>query len=1100
MIILLISASFTGSILFTLLLRKMDRSRMTLAQIKRMGEIQGQQLDNTTREHLRTINDASLEFTTLIKQSRNLRDQLEANILDYSEKLNSLNQDRELVGAIGKELSQISTTARNVNDQAERVELGLEKLGKADDEFIRIRNGIENLTRTIDIKGAEADARIHQITEHLAEKSASMTDKIIRDVEETLLSMREDMESVIAKVEEFDENQETRENDLNVRMQNFMENLDDELREKSDVVFDKIRGAIHTLEEELQLMSARVAEGTEHSETIKNEIGNLYNVLEEKLSENKSVLTEKWAAEVANFHEEWDVIAQNLEGDWISKSSSIQQSWTDKIKLLEEKWSKEIVEVESNWKSGALDLEQKLEIETARIEEKWILETGRLEEKFGNIENKLLDRFHSLENGLTAIRTTAVESLQNEVSRIRSDLDNFNLEAISRRDEILNETRRMAEGMGDQINLFQEKYIEAENRLVKFAEQEKQAIRAKMESFEDEWDEMEERRLAAVEEKIKNMEIMIDEIRDREIEGLGKEINTFRDDFHRYVQTSHERLDQKAKELQEKLLTSAGDEELHLKKARDKIEEMSNSLDNLTLDLRQSLKQETEHSLAIIHESRKDEKEFIIETKAELKNIRTEVFEKADEAYDTIHEFEKTQAKIDQSSRNALEELDNYRDEILENLETRAMKFITVQDEKLGQLSKTIDEKISHHLTSLVDRGQFKLEELEKRTSDSIRDTAVRIENDLETARNDFKKIRDEVKSEMLKNTAIKEEIFSAISKDSMRFKKFEDRLEAIDRAQELAEKLDETVEILSDRLDMAREENSKIDQYVRNLEAVRLSRKELERELQLLDVQRSKIADTEKYISNINGKVEELHDRMDVISAGEQMADRMEERVIHLSEYKDSFEKFFIDMSEKKKYMENAIRFIEKSKQQVKDAKETAEKLLQKVERAEIRQIDMDQNLQTMESKTNLLNNMEDEIQKVEARFEQMEGLMKDMENRQKQIGTMNRRMEEIRTEGEDLKTEMESLLNEADEKMERLSAFFQTVEKMIDTKDTGVDSREDEMFDRSRKKSASGVADWKREGILSLYLNHKWEPDLIADRMKIDPAVVRAVISSHV
>jgi len=233
-------------------------------------------------------------------------------------------------------------------------------------------------------------------------------------------------------------------------------------------------------------------------------------------------------------------------------------------------------------------------------------------------------------------------------------------------------------------------------------------------------------------------------------------------------------------------------------------------------------------------------------------------------------------------------------------------------------------------------------------------------------------------------------------------------------------------------------------------------------------------------------------------------MADRMEERVMHLSEYKDSFEKFFIEMSEKKKYIENAIRFIEKSKQQIKDAKDTSEKLLNKVERAEIRQIDMDQHLQAMESKTNLLNNMEDEIQKVEARFEQMEGLMKDMENRQKQIGTMNRRMEEIRADGEEMKVEMESLISESDEKMERLSAFYQLVEKMIDGKGNSPDSTEDELFDStSKKKSAKGgsaVADWKRDGILSLYLNHKWEPDLIADRMKIDPAVVRAVISSHV
>ena len=1049
MIILMIAASFTGSVLFTLLLRKMDKNNLKLAQIKRMGEIQSQQLDNSTREHLRSINDASLEFSTLVKQSRQIRDQLEEHLHKYEEKLNLLSEDREIVDSIAKELSTISSTARNVNDQSERIEIGLERMSRAEDEMNRIRNGLENLSQLINQKSMEADTKIHQTIELLAEKSEMRTDEILLNAEETIGTMKDAMDSLEKRLEDFEANHEISENNIHSRIHDFMESLQEETREKSDLFLSSIQNSVISIEDDLQKFTEQMEEGNKKSELIKNQ-----------------------------FH---------------SLSST-----------LNEKWKEESIKFKNRMDEFSAELDDKMEVENSRIEEKWILETGRLEEKFGNIENKLLERFHSLEHGLTAIRTTAVESIQNEVSRIRSDLDNFNLEAITRRDEILNETRRMAEGMGDQINLFQEKYLEAENRLLKFADQEKQAIRTKMESFEEEWNEMEDRRISSVEDKIKNMESMVDEIRDREIEGLNDEIKSFRDDFRIYIQEAHEKLDRQALQIEESLRSSAHEEELQLQKSSEKLEEMSISLDSFAMDLRQSLKQETDHSIALIRETRNNEEESIKRTKEEMGRIRSELIEKADEVESSIREIEKTHKRIDESGRNAAEELKEQKEDILRNLEERAMKFLSEQDVQLGHLTRTIDEKISQHLTSLVDSGQFKLDELEKRTSDSIRDSAKNMEKDLERARNDFRKIRDEVRGEMEKGEALKEEIFEELSKDRLRFKKFEDRLEVIDRAQELTEKLDETVEILTDRLDMAREENAKIDQYVKNLEAVRLSRKELERELQLLDVQRSKLADTENYISGINHRVEELHDRFDIIAAGEQMADRMEERVMHLSEYKDSFEKFFIEMSEKKKYIENAIRFIEKSKQQIKDAKDTSEKLLNKVERAEIRQIDMDQHLQTMESKTNLLNNMEDEIQKVEARFEQMEGLMKDMENRQKQIGTMNRRMEEIRADGEEMKVEMESLISESDEKMERLSAFYQLVEKMIDGKGNSPDSTEDELFDStSKKKSAKGgsaVADWKRDGILSLYLNHKWEPDLIADRMKIDPAVVRAVISSHV
>ncbi|MCB1308096.1 MAG: hypothetical protein KDK30_07955, partial [Leptospiraceae bacterium] len=54
------------------------------------------------------------------------------------------------------------------------------------------------------------------------------------------------------------------------------------------------------------------------------------------------------------------------------------------------------------------------------------------------------------------------------------------------------------------------------------------------------------------------------------------------------------------------------------------------------------------------------------------------------------------------------------------------------------------------------------------------------------------------------------------------------------------------------------------------------------------------------------------------------------------------------------------------------------------------------------------------------------------------------------------------------------------------------------------ARKRSGAGrnaanLPEHKVSGIMSLHLNHKWTPDLIAERMKIDPSVVRAVIASH-
>lgn len=211
--------------------------------------------------------------------------------------------------------------------------------------------------------------------------------------------------------------------------------------------------------------------------------------------------------------------------------------------------------------------------------------------------------------------------------------------------------------------------------------------------------------------------------------------------------------------------------------------------------------------------------------------------------------------------------------------------------------------------------------------------------------------------------------------------------------------------------------------------------------------------------------------------------------------------------MGDRRKFVENAVRHIENSKNQAQNAGETAEKLMQKVERAELRQDHMQESIQSLESRANRLSGLEKEMQRVEARFEQMDGLLIDLEEKQKQIHAMGKRIEEMRESGDDVRQELESLVTEADEKMDRLTAFYQTVDALLDEAarfdSTGAEFSENlAPIQKGRGKAGNGkapVPEHKRNGILSLYLNHKWDADLIAERMKIDPSVVRAVISSH-
>jgi hypothetical protein len=104
-----------------------------------------------------------------------------------------------------------------------------------------------------------------------------------------------------------------------------------------------------------------------------------------------------------------------------------------------------------------------------------------------------------------------------------------------------------------------------------------------------------------------------------------------------------------------------------------------------------------------------------------------------------------------------------------------------------------------------------------------------------------------------------------------------------------------------------------------------------------------------------------------------------------------------------------------------------------------------------------------------------------------------MSKRLSEISDKGGYIKNELESLVSEAIEKMDKLSAFYETVEKMLQEADRATkDSKE------IPEKKRQILDEWKKEGILTLYLKHKWDPELIAERLNIDISLVRAVIST--
>ncbi len=618
----------------------------------------------------------------------------------------------------------------------------------------------------------------------------------------------------------------------------------------------------------------------------------------------------------------------------------------------------------------------------------------------------------------------------------------------------------MAEKMNRQIEGFQEKYIQVENRLMASADESRSYIEEIINDFEDV-------KISKISSRIAALDDEIAELRKQRAESLDLETDQIKDDLKKYSSELAVKLEQELNNAKENLRSAHREEEKNLQSARDELEQIRETLDMIAGDIKTSIRSETDHSITLIKEARKAEEEHFVRVRDDMNRTREELKDRLETLEGQLREAGKFRAKVDEYIKEAAQSVENAGNQVIGRLEQQtkanAVKYMEALQSQLNQ------------------------------------------------ARGEFQKLRTEIGQEAAQARELRDRLSADMSEDRARLEKFMEKLSVIDKAEELTEQLDSTVETLSEKLKEAKTENARMHEFMRGIETIRETRKELESELRLLDAQRERITQAEDHFHDIDRQLTGLGEKFALLARGEEIAEELENRTEQLVQFREEFEKFYDSMNEKRKFMESALRSIEKSKEETRNAVDAATKLISKVERAEHRQEDVAKYLQSLENKAAALRKMESDIQQVEARFEQMEGLFEDLNSRQGQISVMTKKVEDIKSSGEHIKSELESVIHEADEKMDRLSAFYQTVDRMLSQNGTPSEpaaissisekSRTSSSAEKKPKTAAGAgsIPDWKKEGIISLHLKHKWDADLIAEKIKLEPSVVKAVIASY-
>ena len=457
--------------------------------------------------------------------------------------------------------------------------------------------------------------------------------------------------------------------------------------------------------------------------------------------------------------------------------------------------------------------DERFEDRSARIQSK-------IEDRTNSLEKRIQDRFDSIFEQISSQKENLLKGMLDETESLKREMEDLSLQTLSKRDEIINETRRQADQINQTILSFQEKYLEAENKLLRQADSRKQDLIREMETFGEEFqrisgdlkEESLELKKSALQE-LRSFEKDLDQAKARQEDSLRASLTALKFELQEKLHSTYE---DKEKESKEAILHVQS----KIQSLNDKLLEHETSVDDYVADLKQALRETASEILEAvenkaknadsyfeekIQEAERQISVFVAKWEEELYTMRETQFDSVQgienrikqihiEGQELLGAFEKecSEAKVALSStaneearriseslhqgiRFAKEEVERS----LKELESLGEAFFQKQTDKIGRLNETIDSKISSQLTKLLDKGNLQLEELENKISNHLSNVKRNLEDSIKRSKEESKKQIDSYQEDYKKTfMQMTQDNHEVLSESRARFEALRDEIQ----------------------------------------------------------------------------------------------------------------------------------------------------------------------------------------------------------------------------------------------------------------------------------------------------------------------------------
>ncbi len=504
-----------------------------------------------------------------------------------------------------------------------------------------------------------------------------------------------------------------------------LKKVEDDLRIISEAARDvnKQIQFIASARENFGDMTKKLSFLSENMDNMNLQMSQMTTSFDEKLRERSREITN-----------EFYIFSENMKSDLERRETELAQSSRERMMQLSDEFSKNMTEMENRFaESGELlhdNFRLKLNplVRTVEKAENLNAQLEGLRDTFASMEVAFFDEFNrkttdlsqklrTVETNMDESKTKLVSSFEYEVERVRTEIDNLSIHAVTKKDEVVQAARREAENIRKRIDEFEDRFSELETRIIDTAE-------GKLDNIDAEYQAI-ELRLNTMLGRIREEELQLgrktseqSELLQKNFIDLENRLGETRNEIIRYEQQNDVfgRVDTMMKTLEE------------AKKEARELEKFIADIDQIK-EMKKNADREIRAYIA--------KKEKIADIESEIRGLvemNDLVMNKTDKLLEGASRVEAVSSRIDglSDTYNALErrinELHEYEDVITRNLDAVSKSDLIIQ---------TIDSRIKS-FEKVMERSDRRVEKLNSSLKRIEEETLI-----LKTRESDIHELKD---------------------------------------------------------------------------------------------------------------------------------------------------------------------------------------------------------------------------------------------------------------------------------------------------------------------------------------------------------------------